>query len=216
MSIPTPSSAARPKATTAMIAPRISPTRISLKTIHPMSRKVTSFEGHRPDDQRDRLAADVAAGPDQERDEEAQRDDCRRARPRNCAGPCRCTPPRRTAAAASRPACGRGAGRSTTRYGTFNGWSRRALDVLGRLGLEDVRDVVLGDDPEQAVVVVDDRDGEQVALGQQAGGGLPVGVGPDPDGRGRHELADRRVRPGSAAAGTATARRGDRRSASTT
>ena len=50
-----------------------------------------------------------------------------------------------------------------------------ALDVLGRLGLEDVGDVVLGDDAEQVVVVVDDGDREQVAVGQQAGGGLLVG-----------------------------------------
>ena len=34
-------------------------------------------EGHRADDERHRLAADVAAGPDQERDEEAQGDDRR-------------------------------------------------------------------------------------------------------------------------------------------
>ena len=46
------------------------------------------------------------------------------------------------------------------------------LDVLGRLGLEDVGDVVLGDDPEQVILVVDDRDREEVAFGQQVGGRL--------------------------------------------
>ena len=49
--------------------------------------------------------------------------------------------------------------------------------------LEDVGDVVLGDDPEEVVVVVDDRDREQVPLGQEVGGGLAVGGGPDADGR---------------------------------
>ena len=48
------------------------------------------------------------------------------------------------------------------------------LDVLGGLGLEHIGDVVLGDDPEQAVLVVDNRDRQQVPLGQQAGRGLLV------------------------------------------
>ena len=41
-SAPTPSSARAPKATTAMTAPRISPTRSSLNTIQPTSRSATS------------------------------------------------------------------------------------------------------------------------------------------------------------------------------
>ena len=50
------------------------------------------------------------------------------------------------------------------------------LDVLGGLGLEDVGDVVLGDDPDQVVRVVDDRDREEVPFGQEAGRGLAVGA----------------------------------------
>ena len=58
---------------------------------------------------------------------------------------------------------------------------------------EDVGHVVLGDDPEQLVVVVDDRDGQQVAVGQQARRHLLVGGGADADGGRGHELAHRRL-----------------------
>ena len=90
------------------------------------------------------------------------------------------------------------------------------LDVLGRLLLEDVGHVVLGDDPEQAVVVVHDRHGQQVAVGQQPRGDLPVGIGPDADRRRRHELADRRRAGAEQQADTATARRAAAAPASTT
>ena len=43
MFVPTPSSWARPSATTAMIAPMISPTRSSFQTIQPTSRRETSL-----------------------------------------------------------------------------------------------------------------------------------------------------------------------------
>ncbi len=60
---------------------------------------------------------------------------------------------------------------------------------------EDVRDVVLGDDAEQVVVVVDDRDGQQVAVGQQPRRDLLVGGGADADGGRGHELDHRRPGP---------------------
>ena len=43
------------------------------------------------------------------------------------------------------------------------------------------------------ILVVDDRDREEVAVGQEAGGGLLVGGRLDADGRRRHQLDDRRV-----------------------
>ena len=57
----------------------------------------------------------------------------------------------------------------------------QAVDVLGRLVLDDVDDVVDGDDADELVLLVDDRDRQQVV-----GGDLPrhfflVGVDADAD-----------------------------------
>ena len=58
-----------------MTAPSSSPTRSSLNTIQRDVAQRDLAQGHRADDERHGLAAHVAAGPDQQRDEEAQRDD---------------------------------------------------------------------------------------------------------------------------------------------
>ena len=66
-----------------------------------------------------------------------------------------------------------------------------ALEVLGRLLLEDVGDVVLGDDAEQMVLIVDDRQRQEVLVDEQIGRRLLVGIRSHADGIGDHDLADR-------------------------
>jgi hypothetical protein len=89
------------------------------------------------------------------------------------------------------------------------------LDVLGRLLLEDVGDVVLGDDAEEVVLVVDDRDREQVPLGEQV-----AAASRSAEARTRTVVGAMSsvtgVVPDSAAAGTATARRSGGARSSTT
>ena len=72
-------------------------------------------------------------------------------------------------------------------------WLRAAqpLHVFADLLEEDVGGVVGGDDAEQPVLVVHDRQGEVVVLVEQSGGLFLVGVSADADDVGVHELRDR-------------------------
>ena len=124
--------------------------------------------------------ADVAAGADQERDEERQGDDLGQLglevledRAGVAGGHEQEEQPEDALADEERNA--RQAVGQVQRLRTTE-----ALDVLGGLGLDDVGHVVLGDDPQQAVRVVHDGDGQQVAVGEQARSGLLVGRRPEP------------------------------------
>ena len=74
------------------------------------------------------------------------------------------------------------------------GHAGEPVDVLGRFVLDDVDDVVDRDDADELVLLVDDRDREQVV-----GGDLPrdfflVRVDAHADQIGRHDPLERRVR----------------------
>ena len=70
----------------------------------------------------------------------------------------------------------------------------QAVDVLGRLVLDDVDDVVDGDDADELVLFVDDRDREQVVRRDQPRDFFLVGVGPHAGQIGRHDPLQRRRR----------------------
>src|SRR5215213_6891806 len=70
---PVPSNSARPKATTAMIAPTISPTATSLPSTRAHITQAHLAQPHSPHQGRGGLTADVATRTDQERNEVRQR-----------------------------------------------------------------------------------------------------------------------------------------------
>ena len=74
------------------------------------------------------------------------------------------------------------------------GNARQTQDVLGGLVLDDVDDVVHGDDADQLVLVVDDRNGQQVVVGHLLGDLLLVGVDAGLDQLRRHDPLERRLR----------------------
>ncbi len=63
-------------------------------------------------------------------------------------------------------------------------------DVLGLLLAEDVHGVVVGDDADEHVGRVDDRDGDQVVLVDLAGDGFLVFVDPGEDDVALHDVLD--------------------------
>ena len=125
-------------------------------------------ERHRADDQRRRLRARVAAARDDERDEEREHDRARdlvlEVRPSRVA--VSISP---TNSADSQPArFGASSPKPTLEVGRVEGLhAAELLDVLGGLFLHDVDDVVDGDDALHAALGVDDRDGDEVVLGEE-------------------------------------------------
>ena len=73
------------------------------------------------------------------------------------------------------------------------GNTRQAKQVLGRLVLDDVDDVVHRDHADELVLLVDDRHGEQVVGRDLARDFLLVGVHADADDVGRHDALQRRL-----------------------
>ena len=69
----------------------------------------------------------------------------------------------------------------------------QAVEVLGRLVLQDVDHVVDRDDAGQLVLLVDDRNRQQVVGGHQPGRFLLVGVDPHAEDVGRHDPLERRL-----------------------
>ena len=68
------------------------------------------------------------------------------------------------------------------------------IDVLGRLVLDDVDDIINGDDADQLVLFVDDRDRQQIITGDALGDLFLVGIHLCADQIGRHDPLQRGFR----------------------
>ena len=79
----------------------------------------------------------------------------------------------------------------------------QAIEVFGRFVLDDVDHVVHGDDADELVLFVDDRDGQQVVGRDQPRDFFLVGIDANADEVGRHDALQRRLRARRAAGGAA-------------
>ena len=68
------------------------------------------------------------------------------------------------------------------------------VDILGRLVFDDVDDIIDGDDADQFVLFVDDRNRQQVVAGDVLGHLLLVGIHPRANQVGRHDPLQRCLR----------------------
>ena len=185
-----------------------SPTRSSLNTSQPTSRSATSPRAIARTIERHRLAADVAAGADQERDEEAQRHDRGQLALEVRAAPCRCSASAMNSSS-SQP----------TRLRTSSGDARQAVRDVQRLRAAEALDVLGGlglrTSATSSSVMIPIRRSSSSTTGmasrlRSVRSRAAVSWSAEARTRtvvGRHQLDHRRVGRGSAAGGTATARR---------